>query len=203
MAVIMAALVIALPASATGASSTFTPGEIIYCENFSNVPDTDDLSVIEASLGYKVVAVDTSTLDYTMTEKNISAAIKYSVKDGKLCVDNTADDCAYSYLYIYDSDSMKDLVKTTYTVQYEITYVAGPTAYCSPILNWDGEFTHQVPMFRGNGTYRNQVKIYHIRQKDPVERLGRHERHMASLPYMGKRHFPHSECYRQTRIRSR
>lgn len=46
MAVIMAALVIALPASATGASSTFTPGEIIYCENFSNVPDTDDLSVI-------------------------------------------------------------------------------------------------------------------------------------------------------------
>ena len=47
MAVIMAALVIALPASATGASSTFTPGEIIYCENFSNVPDTDDLSVIE------------------------------------------------------------------------------------------------------------------------------------------------------------
>ena len=119
MAVIMAALVIALPASATGASSTFTPGEIIYCENFSNVPDTDDLSVIEASLGYKVVAVDTSTLDYTMTEKNISAAIKYSVKDGKLCVDNTADDCAYSYLYIYDSDSMKDLVKTTYTVQYE------------------------------------------------------------------------------------
>ena len=158
MAVIMAALVIALPASATGASSTFTPGEIIYCENFSNVPDTDDLSVIEASLGYKVVAVDTSTLDYTMTEKNISAAIKYSVKDGKLCVDNTADDCAYSYLYIYDSDSMKDLVKTTYTVQYEITYVAGPTAYCSPILNWDGEFTHQVPMFRGNGTYRNQVR---------------------------------------------
>lgn len=138
MAVIMAALVIALPASATGASSTFTPGEIIYCENFSNVPDTDDLSVIEASLGYKVVAVDTSTLDYTMTEKNISAAIKYSVKDGKLCVDNTANDCAYSYLYIYDSDSMKDLVKTTYTVQYEITYVAGPTAYCSPILNWDG-----------------------------------------------------------------
>ena len=158
MAVIMAALVIALPASATGASSTFTPGEIIYCENFSNVPDTDDLSVIEASLGYKVVAVDTSTLDYTMTEKNISAAIKYSVKDGKLCVDNTADDCAYSYLYIYDSNSMKDLVKTTYTVQYEITYVAGPTAYCSPILNWDGEFTHQVPMFRGNGTYRNQVR---------------------------------------------
>ncbi len=158
LAAVMIALLAAVPASATG-TSAFAPGEIIYCENFSGVPDTDDLAVIESSLDYRVVAVDTSTLDYKITEKNISETAKYYVKDGKLYIDNSADGGAYSYFMIYDKDVMKDLVKTTYTIQYEITYLAGPTAYCSPIFNWNGEFDFQVPMLRGNGTYRNQVRI--------------------------------------------
>lgn len=45
LAAVMIALLAAVPASATG-TSAFAPGEIIYCENFSGVPDTDDLAVI-------------------------------------------------------------------------------------------------------------------------------------------------------------
>ena len=85
LAAVMIALLAAVPASATG-TSAFAPGEIIYCENFSGVPDTDDLAVIESSLDYRVVAVDTSTLDYKITEKNISETAKYYVKDGKLYI---------------------------------------------------------------------------------------------------------------------
>ncbi len=160
LTVLMLTLAVAMPISATGSTTTFKEGEIIYCQNFSGIPDTDDLTAIESTLGYRVVKVDTTeaTLGYKITEKNVSDTIVYSVKNGKLAIDNSAEGGAYSYLFVYDSDYMKELVKTTYTVQYEITYEAGSENYCNPILNWDEEFTFQTPMLRGNGTYRNQVR---------------------------------------------
>ncbi len=143
----------------SAATSVFTEGEVIYAENFDAVPDTDDLSIIEATLGYKVIVADKESLAYTATEKNESTTIKYSIQGGKLYIDfSEKQSSTYSYLMVYDDAVMNDLVKTTYTVQYEISYLATP-AYCSPILNWDGAFVHQVPMFRGNGTYRNQVRF--------------------------------------------
>lgn len=160
MAILIVTLSVAVPTFATGNTSVFSDGEIIYCETFNGVPDTDDLAVIESTLGYRVVKVNTDedTLGYRITEKNISDTIIYSIKDGKLCIDNSAEGGAYSYLFIYDSDIMKELIKTTYTIQYEITYLAGTQNYCNPIFNWDGEFSFQTPMLRGNGTYRNQVR---------------------------------------------
>ena len=59
MAILIVTLSVAVPTFATGNTSVFSDGEIIYCETFNGVPDTDDLAVTESTLGYRVVKVNT------------------------------------------------------------------------------------------------------------------------------------------------
>lgn len=98
------------PLASGAPASTFQPGQVIYSQDFEGITTTDNESTM-AALGWQI-----------NTNLNKKGTANYSVKNGRIYVDNMDAASVDCYAVIKDSDALKAYCTNDYTYQYDVIY---------------------------------------------------------------------------------
>ena len=133
------------------------PGEaynIVYYEEF-NYENTEGNDAVAKLLGWKIL----SKADNTAVAGNTAS---YSVKDGRLYIENNKSGAADSYIMVLNDSKMAGTWMHDYTVQYDVTltsagnttrYIALLTDYMESTKGYYNSFHLRI-----NGTANNQAR---------------------------------------------
>ncbi len=131
-------------------------GLMVINYDFDTLPDTEGNDAVAALLGWQI----RNKSDGAITD---NTAV-YSIEGGKLKVINYNDgaiDGGDSYFLIAGDDYMKPAAVGSYTIQYDVNYLATakPDRYVCLIANYGGCDIYNSFHLRARGTANNQVRF--------------------------------------------